>query len=331
MIKKLLLTAATLCMALSASAQNSGGCYWLEQPPAAQPDTASRTTNYVFLSTQDLKLVPIGAPMGSFFLSYPFRGMPDLKCPLNTVPTVNLSYWLEGAHQLVPGYSDVYSTSLSGIGFRLKEAGSGGQTVPFNESRKNAPLATFGLRNFNLEFIRTAHHIQPGQVHLNFKVFGKYHDWTAITFIGNSTVELTTREYFSGCTGDPIIDFPLGKVHVSDLPKRQTRRSWLNVVCTGLPAGSKLPVKVYFEGSNNGPGRLRLTPGGATGVEIAVTSNGVKLPFNVGSALNMDWQHSTSDGERYNLPLEAGYERIGNSKVEVGKADGTMNYVIEYN
>ncbi|MGE8443933.1 MAG: fimbrial protein [Comamonas testosteroni] len=330
MIKKLLLTAATLFMALSASAQNSGGCYWLEQPPAAQPDTASRTTNYAFLSTQNLSLVPIGAAMGHFFLSYPFRGTPDLKCPLNKVPTVNLSYWLEGA-QLEPGYSDVYSTNLSGIGFRLQVAGSGGETVPFSLSRRNALLLTFGLRNFNLEFIRTAHHIQTGQVHLNFKVFGKYHDWTAITFIGNSTVSLTTREYFTGCTGDPIIDIPLGKVKASDLPKRQTRRSWLNVVCTGLPAGSKLPVKVYFEGSTNGPGRLRLTPGGATGVEIAVTSNGVKLPFNVGSALNMDWQHSTSDGERYNLPLEAGYERIGNSEVTVGKADGTMNYVIEYN
>ena len=99
-------------MALSASAQNSAGCYWLEQPPAAQPDTASRTANYGgFPSTQDLRLVPIGAPMGHFFLNYPFRGMPDLKCPLDKVPNVTMSYWLEGA-QLEPGYSDVYRALL---------------------------------------------------------------------------------------------------------------------------------------------------------------------------------------------------------------------------
>lgn len=327
MIKNLLLAAATVFTALSASAQNRNQCYWLEQPAASRPDTASRTTNFEFLSTQELKLAPIGRSMGSFQLNYAFRGLRMVKCPDLKVPTVHTSYWLEGA-TLVPGYSDVYSTNVPGVGFRLKERNYYKETVPFSRSRQNAVALAFGLSELDVEFIRTAFEIKTGTVNLNFRVFARYDDWTALTFYANSSVVLTTKEYFTGCAGAKTINFPLGKVNAADLPLRKTRRLNLEVVCTGLPAGSKLPVMVYFEGSFNGPGRLSLTPGGATGVEIALSRDGAKLP---GSAVDMDWMRSESGGERYRLPMDVGYERIGNSTVKAGQANGTMNYVIDYN
>ena len=327
MIKNLLLAAATVFTALSASAQNRNQCYWLEQPAASIPDTASRTTNFVFLPTQELKVVPVGRSMGSFRLDYAFRGMPYLKCPHLKVPTVNTSYWLEGA-TLEPGYSDVYKTNVPGVGFRLAEKDYFTDTVPFSRSRQNAVALAFGISDLYVEFIRTAYEIKTGNVDLNFTVYARYHDWTALTFYANSRVLLTTKEYFTGCAGAQTITFPLGKVNAADLPLRKTRRLNLEVVCTGLPAGSKLPVKVYFEGSFNGPGRLSLTPGGATGVEIALSRDGTKLP---GSAVDMDWMRSESGGERYRLPIDVGYERIGDSTVKAGQANGTMNYVIDYN
>lgn len=327
MIKKLLLAAAAVFMALSASAQNRNQCYWLEQPAASIPDTASRTTNFVFLPTQELKLAPVGQSMGGYKLNYAFRGLAMVKCPHLTVPTVNLSYWLQGA-RLAPGYSDVYSTNVPGVGFRLVERGYFADSVPFTRSRQNAVALSFGISELNVEFIRTAFEIKTGTVDLNFTLYARYHDWTALTFYANSSVLLTTKEYFTGCAGAKTITFPLGKVNAADLPLRKTRRLNLEVVCTGLPAGSKLPVKVYFEGSFNGPGRLSLTPGGATGVEIALSRDGTKLP---GSAVDMDWMRSESGGERYRLPIDVGYERIGDSTVTVGQANGTMNYVIDYN
>jgi type 1 fimbria pilin len=326
-IKKLLLAAVTVFMALSASANNRNQCYWFKWTGGPTDDTASRTTNFEFLSMQELKLAPIGQSMGSFPLNYAFQGLPYIKCSNVTVPTVKVSYWLEGA-ALAPGYTDVYSTNVPGVGFRLTERGYFTDTVPFSRSIQNAVALAFGLSDLYVEFIRTAFAIKKGTVNLNFRVFARYDDWTAVTFYANSSVVLTTKEYFTGCAGAKTINFPLGKVNAADLPLRKTRRLNLEVVCTGLPAGSKLPVMVYFEGSFNGPGRLSLTPGGATGVEIALSRDGAKLP---GSAVDMDWMRSESGGERYRLPMDVGYERIGNSTVKAGQANGTMNYVIDYN
>lgn len=327
MIKKFLLAAAMVFMALSASAQNRNQCYWYQWTSGPTDDTASRTTNFEFLPTQELKLVPVGQSMGSYRLNYALGGSRLIKCPDLTVPTVNISYWLEGA-SLEPGYRDVYSTNVPGVGFRLVQRGYFTESVPFTRSTRNAVALVFGISDLYVEFIRTAFEIKTGNVDLNFTVYARYHDWTALTFYANSRVLLTTKEYFTGCAGAQTITFPLGKVNAADLPLRKTRRLNLEVVCTGLPAGSKLPVKVYFEGSFNGPGRLSLTPGGATGVEIALSRDGTKLP---GSAVDMDWMRSESGGERYRLPIDVGYERIGDSTVKAGQANGTMNYVIDYN
>lgn len=330
MIKKLLLTAATLCMALSASAQNRDKCYWMqEQSVSPFPDTASRTGTLTFPQSQELKLVKIGQSMGGAPLSYYLKGHKFIQCPSDTVPRVSIAYWLSGA-ALVPGYSDVYSTNLPGVGLRITALRNPPSTIPLNDSYQNSTPLAISITNFHVDFIRTADKIGTGSINLNLDLYARFHDWTALTLSATGSILVTTNEYFSGCAGAPTTNIRLGKVNAQDLA--QNKRSFnLEVVCAGAPAGSKLPVKVYFEGSNSGPGRLNLTPGGATGVEIAVTSNSMNLPFSVGSALNMDWLRTESGGERYTLPIVAGYERIGNSKVEVGKADATMNYVLEYN
>ncbi len=329
MKKKLLLAAATVFMALSASAQNKDECSWMEQPTPSRPDTASRTSNLEFLSVQELKLAPVGTSMGRFELSYYSRGHKAIVCPIATVPMVDISYWLTGA-ALVPGYSDVYSTNLPGIGFRITQGGTM-LTVPFNKSSRNAVAAAYFIGQLYIDFIRTAFEIKTGNLDLNFTLYTRFHDWTALTLSAGSNVALTTKEYFSGCTGAPTTTIPLDKVNVQDLAQRKKRRFNLEVVCAGAPAGSKLPVKAYFEGSNNGAGRLQLTPGGATGVEIALISNNVRLPFSAANALAMDWLRTEPGGERYSMPIDAGYERIGTNDVTVGQANGTVNYVIQYN
>lgn len=331
MIKKLLLTAATLCMALSASAENRDKCYWMqEQSVSPFPDTDMRTAALAFPQSQELKLVQIGSSMGGGPLNYYLPGHKFIRCPSDTVPNVSIAYWLSGA-ALVPGYSDVYSTNLRGVGLRITALRNPSSTIPLNDSYQNSTPLAISITNFSVDFIRTADKIETGSIDLNLDLYARFHDWTALTLSATGSILVTTNEYFSGCAGSPTTNIRLGNVNVQDLAQRNKRSFNLEVLCAGAPAGSKLPVKVYFEGSNSGPGRLNLTPGGATGVEIAVTSNGVKLPFNVASALNMDWLRTESGGERYTLPIVAGYERIGNSKVEVGKADATMNYVLEYN
>ncbi len=328
MKKKLFLAAAALFMALSARADNVNQCYWMVQPEAPVKDYAPRTRSLQFPAAQDLKLAPIGTSMGSFWIG--LRDSNVVKCPHDIVPTLRWSYWLEGVEE-VPGFNKVFKTNLPGIGFRLISDVWTPTPLPFDWSIKNGVLSAERISGFTVEFIRTAHHIQTGSLDLNFTIYSKYDDWYPMTFNVSGSTALTTREYFTGCAGAPTVTFPLGKVHVNQLVQPQTRRFNLEVVCAGAPPGAKLPVRLYFEGSNNGAGRLNLSPGGAEGVEIALSSNAVRLPFSVGGALNMDWLRTEPNGERYSMPIDAGYARIGGSDIKVGQANGTMNYVIEYN
>lgn len=309
----------------TAHAENAGNCYWERSP---SPTSWLQTLKVSAPASSNLALANIGQPMASY--QAPTFSDITFRCP-KTVRQISYRYSLAQG-TLEDGYADVYRTNLPGVGVRFVV---NGQALPISARYKNAvamtsmPLA----RQFRIEFIRTSHKIATGTIDMDYRIqLWVNEDWNAgeIRITGVSTLD--TDSYFSGCTGQGNVNVPMGRVSTSELGRTTPRSVDLEVLCTGLPAGSKLPVKVYFEGSSDGPGRLNLTPGGAQGVEIALTSDkGARLPFARASALDMAWTRTEATGELYRLPISAQYVRKGAESVGVGRADATLNYILEYN
>jgi len=259
----------------------------------------------------------------------PYTGLEEVQCAMS-VPRVYWQYSDIGEGTKVGVFDDVYETNLPGVGIKFLwyGLGRGGEL-------ENSPTSTIELiRRQRLLLVRTAREVAGGTLQLNHTVTFTVNGWTAAEIRLTGQINLINDDYFSGCTGVKMLNIPMGRVMASGLGQQEAAQNFnFDVLCSGLPAGSKLPVKVYFEGSSDGPGRLNLTPGGAQGVEIALTTDNpsVKLPFTSAGALDMKWIRSEPKGELFRLPIRAQYVRKGKEPVGGGKANAVLNYILEYN
>lgn len=308
-------------------ADNTAQCWWDPQPQ----DKEKRYISLIPAATKTLSLAPIGGRMA--YQNFSLRavvGKANLfRCPVN-IPTITYSFRIDAP--LEDGYDDVYRTNIPGVGIRFVD-GFLKKALPFEVSYINAiKNARYLPEPLNMELIRTARDVKTGTLNVNFKMIAKVQDWEAaeVNIIGST--ELTSSNYFSGCTGEKHQDIPLGKVAIPLLGQQIPHTVGLNVLCTGLLPGSNLPVRIYFEGSNEGPGMLNLTPGGAEGIGVALTTPaGGKLPFSKFGALTMKWIKSEEDGERYTFEFNAKYVQKGSTKIIPGRADAVLNYILDYN
>lgn len=256
-----------------------------------------------------------------------------IKCPYPAVKEYLREFYVADG-ELAEGFTNVYKTGTPGVGVRfiISLNWSPEKSLPLTHKHPNHQATASGVvRTIQLEFIRTARDVGQGATAMHFRIEQDINGWNAAQIIVNGSTKLETRSYFAGCAGVEKLNIPLGKVSIADIGKQQKHFN-LDVLCSGMPAGTKLPVRLYFAGNSSGPGRLNLDVGGAQGVEIALTnSKGVRLPFAKSSALDMDWINTQPGGELYRLAISAGYARKGTEKVEVGQANGTLNYILEYN
>lgn len=319
-----ILTALCAAFTLSSAYGKPGDCFWY-------PDTASfeyREFSVIAPASYTLTKAAIGAAMGT--ASATVDGLSKtIRCNYKIHPIVTYKYWIEGTP--VPGYTDVYDTGLPGVGVRLLDSSS--RQIPFEGSYSNAPAMVTNITpKLNFQFVRTGRDVANGPAKMNFVIRYKVMDWEAANIVVQGQTNLTTPNYFSGCTGTESININLSRVARSEVDKAPERAFNLDVLCAGANAGSKLPVKVYFEGASRGTGLLSLTPGGAKGVEIQLTTDkGIKLPFTKSSALSMTWTQSEPQGELYRLPVVAKYVRQGAAVIEPGIANAALNYILEYN
>ncbi|UDI94638.1 fimbrial protein [Pseudomonas sp. IAC-BECa141] len=318
------LTIFFMMIGSNARADNSARCYWY----------VGGVNQYVkrfFTSApspKTLYFAKIGDRMAYQSINLAAQSLNYVKCPGLT--SINFTYTMDG--ELVDGFSDVYQTNIPGVGVRMKNPELN-QSVPFSGSGRSCANCVVGLPNkFDVEYVRTGRDVKTGNVSLNFKVRAMFQDWDAaeISIIG--TNELSSQTFFSGCSGSKTQDIPLGKVAIALLEQQTPRNVGLEILCTGVLPGTKLPLKVYFEGSNDGPGMLNLTPGGAEGIGISLTTaSGVKLPFNKAGGLAMKWVKTEQDGELYSFDFDAKYARKGGVEPKPGRADAVLNYILDYN
>lgn len=320
---------AIFAMAVScaAFADNSAQCWWDPQPQ----DKAKRYIPLIPAATKTLNLAPIGGRMA--YQTFSLRAVTGrvnlFRCPVN-IPTITYSFRMDAP--LEDGYDDVYRTNIPGVGLRFVD-GFLNRALPFDVSYVNAVKnARYLPEPLTMELIRTARDVKTGTLNVNIKMIAKVQDWDAAEANIIGPIELTSSNYFSGCTGEKRQDISLGKVAIALLEKQTPQPVGLSVLCTGLLPGSKLPVRIYFEGSNEGAGMLNLTPGGAEGVGVALTTpSGARLPFNKWGGLAMQWVNTEEDGERYTFEFNAKYVRKGSAKITPGRADAVLNYILDYN
>ncbi|MBD8557123.1 type 1 fimbrial protein [Pseudomonas fluorescens] len=332
-MKSKFLIFATICVALGSSfaqADNPNKCYWWA---SATGSSYMRTWNVVAPSQLELRRATMGSVMASSSVIPIHTEWYQLTCPFSTVPVYRISTTIEGG-ELEDGFNDVYKTGIPGIGVRLVAVGWFDSSLPFvieRPNRSDTTMTTNVMDNIRFDFIRTLRDVTPGQFRMNFTIKHNLNGWDAAQIKISGTTTLTTQSYFSGCTGVERLNIPMGRVSFGQLGEKQKAFN-LDVLCSGMAAGTKVPVKVYFEGDSDGPGRLNLEPGGAQGVEISLLNDrGLRLPFSQGSAMQMTWTRSQPNGELYRLPVVAEYARKASEKIEAGKANGTLNYILEYN
>ena len=325
----------------TAKAANPDRCYWVNSGNDDHQITTVRVPDSV-----NLKMVGVGSTMGyvSRYLvetaTQPLYS--GVKCPYPDVTKLIITYTImpSSGMKLVPGHHNVYQTGVQGIGVRINTAALGGvvRYMPITHTTQNKAIeVTPILTPFNYEFIRVDTVVGTGRMNLNFQVAFKVNDWHALTINSQSrSTEVVMESFFTGCSGvKKEIKVPMGDVLAGEimLDKARVETFNMDVRCVGLPAGSKLPIKAYFEGDSPGTGRLNLLSGGAKGVEISLlggTGTSTALPFSKSKAISMTWFRTDAQGELYNLSIKARYVKKPGVKIEPGKADAVLNYIIEY-
>ncbi|NBF05703.1 fimbrial protein [Pseudomonas sp. Fl5BN2] len=333
----LLLATVFLSMAFdTARADNPNNCYWRIWNGEINGGSERKEFNVNTPSTMKLQMVAVGKVMAT---SADYQVSDDtFQCPMPLVTTVKVAYEIapDSGAELESGYRDVYKTGVAGIGIRFRVSEGAGVSIPTSFSYgNNMTVVASVIRNLKYEFVRTAQGVGSGDLKLNVKIRLMVDQWYAANININGITRVETGGYFAGCAGvKKNINVPMGKVWAGDMKVEATpTKSFdLDVLCTGLPAGTKLPVKAYFEGNFRTAGRLKLSNGGAGGVEISVLNEqGITLPISKANAMAMKWMRSDASGELYNLPIKARYVKIPGYSITAGKADATLNYILEYN
>ncbi|MDD1141014.1 fimbrial protein [Pseudomonas sp. TNT2022 ID233] len=254
----------------------------------------------------------------------------SMSCPYNTVKQLYISREVKGA-ELVDGYSNVYKTGLAGVGIMIVGSNPSMKVPSKYELTNGVGVGPYMIQLMSYVLIRTSRDVAQGEVLIDLNVNEIVNDWIGSTTHVTGLVKITSESYFNGCRGVEKINISMGRILIADIGSTQ-REFNLDVLCSGMSAGTKVPVKVYFDGSSDGAGRLNLEPGGAKGVEISLLNDrGAKLPFSKASAEAMTWTRSEPGGEIYRLPVIAKYAKKSSQKVEAGKANATLNYILEYN
>ncbi|MFT0869081.1 fimbrial protein [Pseudomonas sp. CAM1A] len=321
-----LAAAGTMLASNNAQAANPG-CYWYTGGSGSIKRFFSMTA-----PTQiELKSAAVGAVMATVPKVTIHTEIWQIKCPFPAVANYSGRHYVADG-ELADGFTDVYKTGIPGVGVRFMSwAGNASGSLPLDQGYTNSTSKYINvIKAVQMEFIRTAQFVGKGTANLSYRIEQDINGWNAAQLQVGGSTELTTRSYFTGCAGVEKLNIPMGRVSFSEIGKKQKSFN-LDVLCEGMPAGSKIPVRVYFEGNSSGPGRLNLDAGGAKGVEITLRNgSGTLLPFTRGTALAMSWVSTQPKGELYRLPVSATYARKGTVKVEAGAANATLNYIIEY-
>jgi len=304
-----------------------------------------RTFNVNFPAALNVSGAPVGGVMARAEVRFAPDDLSDAVCRKGSVPTFSIT--VPGG-EVDPGYRGVYKTNLQGIGVRfvfLDRLANNKYIPPWTGIVWDGLVNRPPVRAV-VELVRTEKSVATaGTVSVAFTaIFDADKDFRGnvnrYQISSEGTTEIINDVYYGACsTTTPAINVRMGKELIERIRYVEAPRHAfsLEVVCGTNKPGNPLPVKVYFEGDSYADGGLRLaghgTEGVASNVGIMLRSDkGTYLPFTPGRALAMDWSRSSAEGEVYRFSATATYVPMSPmSPMKPGRADATMNFIIEYN
>ena len=242
-----------------------------------------------------------------------------------------------------------YESGIPGVGIRFAMNGysnwGDARSVPFSSNFTAGWNGNYiGLPNYvQVIFFRTGAGVGRGQVKpfdVDIMFTINTNPVTEVTMRGSGfTTYLDQNFYYTSChnvTADPIV--PMGRPTIATVKqnKAPVQPFALDIKCEGMNPLTKPPVKIYFEGTSPGAGRLSVDNAGqagvAKGVEIALTASDGKtpLPFTQAGALRLAHTGTAINAETYRFAGNAQYVP-GTEEGKAGKADATLSYILEYN
>ncbi|AJO77391.1 fimbrial protein [Pseudomonas sp. MRSN 12121] len=242
--------------------------------------------------------------------------------------------------------AQVYETGVAGVGvkFCIAEAYMGVSSYCLPQLSYYSPEYPIPIPKYmNVIFVRTGRNVASGDILLDFKSLWQHEEnnpngKNMLTIQSQGKTKLVNDVMFAGCESiGAVVNVPMGKQVIQNIKTGNTKEVpfIFDVRCSGLPANTTAPVKVYFEGASLADGLLKLSNQGQSGVASGVgislvNDKGVKLPFDIARSVQLDWNRSMADGEIYRFSGKAKYVPTTGT-MTAGKADATMNFVLNYN
>jgi type 1 fimbria pilin len=285
--------------------------------------------------------------------------VPDGLAVGGTIKTQSFPIWVSGTGDLmfncrgggyvygtvlqgspIPGFFNVYSTQVQGIGIRLSRVVDGSFLVyyPHTMPTPNGTGQLAAGTSFQVELIKTADSTGSGS--LAGGTYTRYYGdgepyWSALTTILSGDVSGITiiTPSCSVDAGSRNIPVEFGRVSLSNFKGMDSttgdRRFSIKLRCQANPNLQKwvdLRLDATQDPSNR-QGVLRITQGGAgiaTGVGIQLLG-GDAQPVRFGKGMQVGPMKNGS----YDVPYTARYYQTA-ARIRPGRADGTATFTLEY-
>lgn len=249
--------------------------------------------------------------------------------------------FVSGAPAYVPGFSNVRSTGIPGVGMRVwfGRRLDGDALLPASWFIKSSTSDGHFNKPYmvRVDFIRTGTEVGSGTISMNASIDA----WTVSPYLRLSVLDLRANTQFinemiySSCEPvTAVTNVSMGEVDIGDVESGTAQEAdfQIDIRCMGAKPSTPPPVKVTFSRSSGSePGLLGIQEGAgaASGVAIALTDkDGNKVMFSP-TATSTTWLRSDQTAEIYRFSGKAKYVKTG-SAVTPGKANGNLTYVINY-
>ncbi|QOV67342.1 fimbrial protein [Citrobacter sp. BDA59-3] len=287
-----------------------------------------------------------------------------------SAPVYEFRQFGAGTLTLAEGFTDVYKTNLSGIGFRVVATRIGDPSYPMSfqtTSGASSTVTTNLVQSFNLEFVKTAETTAAGYVQANSlpvieHALGQQSSkvvFARFQMSGQFLINVPTCNILPASASMVV---PMGNQKVSDFNGIGSGTGWKNasIQLTGCQQffgnknpGSSNSSSVYQSGNmipfSLTPNSLSLTLSPRNGT-IKPIDGIMKIDNETGQATGIGIQLSTSQNESNKINLNAPVNQYLNqsagitnitvplyaryiqteSSIGAGKANGRLEYTITY-
>lgn len=255
--------------------------------------------------------------------------------------------YISARQTLVPGFANVYSTDVEGVGIRIYQSAGWLQGYyPFQTT--NLPVGNNDISEgeFVVQLIKTDDNVGSGLISTNRQFTRYYFDRdrlrgkSAITssFRGSGTTIVSPTCKVLAGSQNIAVDFgEVPSARFSGIGSTVENRDFsIELDCRGsnlTQFQSKIGVRLEaMQDSSNRAGVLQITPGAnaASGIGIELrdmrTGDEQELNFNMPLTIGT----STAANGRMSLPLRARYVQTREGRVGAGVANGKATFTITY-